>query len=312
MAEEAKEKYELHTEYRPLSFDEFIGNSVMKAGIMAVIDTAHVYIFYGPRGCGKTTLARLIGKQILADKFDIHEINGADKTGVDDMRPILNAAQFTPMGGKTKLYIIDEFHRLSQQAQDSMLKILEEPPKHCYFVLCTTEPEKIRATIKSRGKLFEVKPLTPEESCQLIDWVCKEERITLPPAVRQAIVDRGRDDDSQGIPREMLVALDMVRNMPSERDAIATIQSGSSNAKTIDLARALLAKSTWKEIGGILSTIVDEPETTRYVVLGYMNAVLTKSENDKAAFVISCFASSFMYSKKAGLTAACYDVVKNG
>jgi DNA polymerase-3 subunit gamma/tau len=298
---EQNKPYELHIEYRPLEFDEYIGNAALKASVLSVIDRAHTYIFYGPRGCGKTTMARLIAKKVGAADIDIYEIDAADKTGVDDARQIKANSGFAPMGGKSKVYIIDEFHRLSGNASDALLKTLEEPPDHCYFILCTTEIEKVPATIKSRAKSYEVKSLTVKESEELLDWVCSEERIKLPSQVRQAIID-----NCEGIPREMLVSLDMVRKINKEEDAIALILSSKSNPKVIDLCRALLQKAKWAEIGRILKDIADEPENVRYAVLGYMNAVLLKGDNKQAIIVMSWFENSFMYSRRPGLTAACY------
>jgi DNA polymerase III subunit gamma/tau len=299
-----EKSYELHTEYRPRTFDEYIGNKPLISGILSVIDRAHAYIFYGPRGCGKTTLARLIACKVGAAEFDIHEINAADKTGVDDAREIISNAGFAPLGGKSKVYIIDECHRLSLQAFDAFLKIMEEPPENCYFILSTTMLEKVPATIKSRFKPYEVKPLDQKESEELIDWVCDEEGIKLLPAVKRAIIE-----NKEGIPREMLVALDMVRNVPNEEDAVALILSAGGNPKVIDLCRGLLDRSDWKRISLILRDIVDEPEGVRYAVLGYMNAVLLKGTNDQAAKVATLFLESFMYSKKCGLTMACYTAV---
>jgi DNA polymerase III gamma/tau subunit len=305
MAEQQRD-YEFHREYRPRSFEEYVGNQALKTAVLSVVGTAHTYLFCGPRGCGKTTLARLISHAVGAADMDVHEINAADKTGVDDAREIIAKAPFAPMGGKSKVYIIDECHRLSGSAEDSFLKILEEPPKHCYFILCTTEPEKVKATIKSRAKVYEVKPLTVAESGLLIDWVCSEENIKLPKAVRQAIIEK---DDCAGIPREMLVALDMVCNITSETEAIATIAASQGSAGVIDLCRALIQKAKWPAVGKILREIADEPENVRYAVLGYMNSVLTKGDNKQAVMVIMNFTESFMYSKKAGLTLACYQSV---
>jgi DNA polymerase-3 subunit gamma/tau len=302
----ADEKYELHTEYRPRDFDEFIGGAALKESILSVVDRAHTYIFYGPRGCGKTTMARLIASKVGAADIDIHEINAADKTGVDDIRQIISAAGFSPIGGKSKVYIIDECHRLSGNAMDALLKTLEEPPKHCYFVLPTTELTKVSATIKSRAKAYEFKPLTVKESEALLTWVCSEEKIKLPASVRQAIIDNG-----EGIPREMLVSLDMVRDIAKEEDAVALLLSSKGNAQVIDLCRALLQAAKWTEVCKILREITDEPENVRYAILGYMNAVLVKSDNKQAAIVIGWFLDSFMYSRRAGLTLACYNAVRD-
>jgi DNA polymerase-3 subunit gamma/tau len=305
-----EERVELHLKYRPQTFDEIIGNREIKESIVAGISRSRTFLFYGPRGCGKTTIARLIAKEIGAAEIDTHEIDAADKTGVDDARAIKEASQFSPMGGKFKIYIIDECHRLSGNASDSLLKTLENPPDHCYFVLCTTELQKVSTTIKSRAKRFEVKPLTEAEQNSLIKLVCHREGIRLSPAVRKAIID-----SCEGIPREIIIAIDTIRDTKSDDDALSLINS-LVHREVIDLCRALIKRENWKIVSGILKDLQakEDHERTRMAVLGYMNTVLLNATDtgscNTAALIIEEFKGSVMYSGKAGLTYACYMAVK--
>jgi len=298
------ERQELHLLYRPQNFDEYIGGDALKEAVLSCVDRTRTFLFHGPRGCGKTSLARLIAAHLKIHESDIHEIDAADKTGIDDARQIKSSASYAPMGGSKKIYIIDEVHRLSGNAWDSLLKTLEQPPNHCYFVLCTTELSKVPITIKSRAKSFEVKPLVRKDASLLLEWVCENEQIKLSDPIKNCILD-----NCEGIPREIIITIDTVRDIKKDEDAIELIASAKYNPQIIDLCRALIAKKKWSEITAILSSIADEPESIRYAVLGYMNSVLMKSDNAQAAVVIMCFTESFMYSKKAGLTMACYSSI---
>lgn len=294
----------LHIVYRPRTFDEYIGNEVMIKSVKSALKRTQTYLFFGSRGCGKTTLARLIAHELKINKNDIYEIDAADKTSVDDARQLKSTVSLAPLSGDKKIYIIDECHRLSANAMDSLLKVLEEPPKHCYFILCTTDPDKVSTTIKSRAKAYEVKPLTDENALELINWICHEESIKLNKTIKEAIIN-----ECKGIPREIIITLDSIRDIDNPDEAIQLIQVNKENPKIIDLCRALLKKEKWSEIGKILKDLKDEPESVRYAVLGYMSSVLLNNGNGQAAFVISCFSESFIYSKKAGLILACFNSI---
>lgn len=294
---------ELHLLYRPQTFDEYIGNDTMKQALINSLDSTRTFLMHGDRGCGKTTLARLIAYSKDVADSDIHEIDAASKTSVDDMRQLIATTRYAPKNGKAKMYIIDECHRLSGNAWDSLLKTLEEPPRHCYFGLCTTSFEKVPKTIQSRAKCFEVKPLMKREAERLISWVCENEGINLPDSVKNAIMAQ-----CEGIPREIVIAIDLARGIPDEQEAVKFISARSiHDTQIIDLCQALLSNKKWKDIAAILSGLKDkDPESIRYAVLGYMNAVLLKDENGQAWTIMEFFKESFMYTKHPGLTHACY------
>jgi len=254
-----------------------------------------------------TTIGRLIAYELGIDNIDINEIDAATNTGVEDARTIKTNAAFFPLKSQNKIYIVDECHRLTGNAFDALLKTLEEPPSHCYFVLISSEIDKVPTTIKSRAAKYEVRSLDQRESLSLIDWICEEEKITISDTVKQAIIEQ-----CEGVPREMIVSLDMIKEMKKDEDAIALLFSSKGNPQVIDLCRALLANSKWKQISEILKTITDEPENVRAAVAGYMSAVLLNGENQRAGLILNYFAEkSIIYTKKPALVDLCYVVTNN-
>lgn len=124
----------------------------------------------GPYGTGKTTIARILAKSIVRSKKDLHEINAADNRGIDDVRSWIDSARFSPLGSGGKVYIIDELHQMTNAAQSALLKVLEEPPQNIYFFLCTTEPSKLIAPIRSRCTILELKLFTVQDTCNLLSF----------------------------------------------------------------------------------------------------------------------------------------------
>ena len=196
----------LARKWRPRRFEDLTGQEhVVKALSNALTQGRlhHAYLFTGTRGVGKTTLARILAKclncetgvtpepcgecsackQIDAGRFvDLLELDAASNTGVDNMREVLDNAQYAPTVGRYKVYIIDEVHMLSKPAFNSMLKTLEEPPEHVKFILATTDPQKIPVTVLSRCLQFNLKPMTPQQVVQRLSHVLAQEHITAEPS----------------------------------------------------------------------------------------------------------------------------------
>src|SRR3989344_2853894 len=149
----------IYRKYRPKTFAEMVGQNHIKLTIMSEIaqdNFTHAYLFCGPRGLGKTTVARLLAKAGKA--MDLLEIDAASHTGVDNVREnIIDNVRFSPHRSKFKVFIIDEVHMLSISAFNALLKTLEEPPAHAIFILCTTETHKLPQTIISRCQRFDLK-----------------------------------------------------------------------------------------------------------------------------------------------------------
>lgn len=152
------EKWEL--KYRPQTFDEVVGQNVNAKILASTLDDPyHTMIFQGTSGCGKTTVARIYGNLLNAH---IVEVNAADNNGVEDMRKVLELVRLSPLSNKYRMIIVDEAHMLSNGAQNSMLKALEEPNASTIWVMCTTEVGKILKTIRGRAVMFKFYPVKPE------------------------------------------------------------------------------------------------------------------------------------------------------
>jgi DNA polymerase-3 subunit gamma/tau len=193
----------LHLDYRPQNLDEIIGNqeTILKLEKQLLNpDGPHVFLLSGTRGCGKTTLARIATEMIGCDERDIMEIDVANNRGKEDASKLKEGIRFFPMFGKTKAYILDEVHQGTPAYFNALLKTLEDTPKHVYFFLCTTDPQKVLTTVKSRCSQYTVDPLTQKETVQLLEWVLENEEKELDKAELKKI-----SEVCEGIPREALI-----------------------------------------------------------------------------------------------------------
>jgi len=310
MSERDKRK-PLHTKYRPSSFEEFIGNDATVEALRTILlrTTGDIrsFLFIGPSGAGKTTLARIIGSILRCSQQDFYEYDSANTRGIDTIRDISNNSRYFPLGGKIKIYLLDECHKITNDAQNALLKLLEDPPKHTRFILCTTDPEKLIKTIKTRCTTFQVALLKRPDILKLLKWVCKEENVELGQNLLIKIANA-----CEGSPRQALVILDQVIDIEDEELAIQSIADISViETNTLELCRALLNKNNWTVIANIITNLDDDPEKIRYAILTYMTKVLLGNNNtDRAAQIIDLFKDSVIYSGKAGLTVSCYLTTK--
>ncbi|WP_104735906.1 DNA polymerase III subunit gamma/tau [Hanstruepera ponticola] len=175
--------------YRPQTFKDVVGQQAITNTLLNAIENNHLaqaLLFTGPRGVGKTTCARILAKMINSDgkerededfAFNIFELDAASNNSVDDIRNLTDQVRIPPQVGKYKVYIIDEVHMLSQSAFNAFLKTLEEPPKHCVFILATTEKHKIIPTILSRCQIFDFKRITVTDAKEYLKYIAEEQGI---------------------------------------------------------------------------------------------------------------------------------------
>ncbi len=206
--------------YRSKSFDELVGQEPIARTLRNAIAAgrvAHAYLFCGTRGVGKTSSARLfavalnggtpeVDAAIMAGRdSDVIEIDAASNTGVDNVRELIANAGYRPLRGKYKIYIIDEVHMLSSGAFNALLKTMEEPPEHVKFILCTTDPHKVPATIQSRCQRFDFRPIPSALIGEHLRSVVKQEGLEAEPELIHAVAKAGN-----GSMRDALSLLDRV------------------------------------------------------------------------------------------------------
>lgn len=286
----------LYTKYRPKTFDDFVGLEAEASTIQGLLkkkDAPKVYLFSGPAGCGKTSMARVIASEL--GTTDIRELNSADTRGIDTAREIIENCMY--ISTIPTIYILDEVHQTSKDFQNAMLKILEDVPRNIWFILCSSEPNKIISAVKSRCTEIKFKSLSVRDTMRLCKRVAKEEGATISGDVLEVIAER-----SNGSPRTALVLLE--ESIESGEKALDILGDSVIDSTTLDLCRALLSKGNWREVVTNLETT--EWESIRHAVLGYMSSVLIKSNQKQAAIVIDNFKEPFYNSGKAGFLLACY------
>lgn len=300
----------LYIDHRPTDFDQVVGNEKLVEQLktlLAKTDPPHAYLLTGPSGCGKTTIGRIIASHLGVSDDDFVEVDSADFRGIDTIRDMRRNALYRAMRGTRRMWLMDECHKLSNDAQNALLKGLEDPPAHAYFVLATTDPDKLLPTIKGRCVTFQVQKLADREMVRLLHKVSSKEGERVDRAVLQAIAERadGHSRDALQILEKVLVA--------SSDDRMAVVE-GSETLKstTARLVQALLGRQGWKAVAEEIQKIgEDDFEQVRRGVLGYCTKVLLGGENDKAGEVLDEFREPFFSSGMAGLVLACYRVARS-
>ena len=224
--------------YRPQSFKDVVGQEAITNTLMNAIESNHLaqaLLFTGPRGVGKTTCARILAKMINSDgtekpdedfAFNIFELDAASNNSVDDIRSLTDQVRIPPQVGKYKVYIIDEVHMLSQSAFNAFLKTLEEPPKHCIFILATTEKHKIIPTILSRCQIFDFKRITVKDVKEYLKYIAKEQQIDAEDDALHIIAQK-----ADGAMRDALSIFDRVVSFSGNK---LTRQAVTENLNVLD------------------------------------------------------------------------------
>lgn len=301
----------LYLKYRPNDLNQVVGNDDVVATLEGMLgdlkSCPHSFLLHGPTGCGKTTIARIIANRLGCKGSDLKEVDSAQFRGIDTAREIRNQSNYMALEGNCRVWIIDECHKMTNDGQNGLLKILEDTPNHVYFILCTTEPNKLLPTIKGRCIAIQVKPLSEETMYHLLRRIAHKEGEKLGRDVYDTIAR-----DSLGHPRNALQILEQVlKTTPDKRLAIAQ-QSAAEQSQSIELCRALLKGASWKEVRVILSGLQDQDaENIRRVVLGYCKSILLKGDVIRAGRVLEEFINPFYDSGFPQLIYACYAVIKN-
>ena len=303
------EPLSLYLKYRPQSLDEIMGNEEVVEVLRSQLKKGTLprsLLFHGPTGCGKTTLGRIVARELGAKGSDIKEIDAADFRGIDTIREIRKQIAYKPLEGPYQVWILDEVHRATQDAQSALLKTLEDTPPHVYFILCTTDPQKLLPTIRGRCSQFQVQPLTDKEMRRLLFRVVKAEGESLSKEVYEQIIQ-----DSMGHPRNALQILAQVLSVEPEKRLEVAKRAAETQSQTIELCRALVNRASWKKICEILKGLKEEdPEQIRRAVLGYCQSILLSGKQDnRVAAIMEAFMEPFYNSGFPALVFACYSVL---
>lgn len=286
----------LANKWRPESFDEVVGQAAIVDSLEDICkrNSSQAFLFQGPSGTGKTTLARIAAK-VLCCATPFYEIDAATHTGVDDMRSVQEALRYAPLGKvKRRAIIIDECHRLSANAWDSLLKSVEEPPKHIVWFFCTTNAAKVPNTIKTRCTGFTLKAVSDVELMDLVSFVAKEEKFKASPVVLDLVVK-----EAGGSPRQALSNLAVCANVTDRKAAAEVLRSAVDNDATINFCRFIIkGAGSWVQAMTHIKALSEtNPESVRIVVTNYVGAALKNAKSDDAAMrllqILDAFAEPY-------------------
>ena len=308
----------LYRTYRPATFDEIAGQEHITKTFKNALKNnkiAHAYLFSGPRGTGKTSIAKIIAKAVNCEKApienpcnecdicrgiednsisDVIEIDAASNNGVDEIREIRDKVKYLPGVGKYKVYIIDEVHMLSTGAFNALLKTLEEPPKHVIFILATTEPHKIPATIHSRCQRFDFRGVSVPDMIARLNTIVKEENIAVEKEAIKVIAE-----NAEGGMRDAISLLDQVVSYTDTKVTVLdvhAIKGTVSNEKLLNIVNSIFennAISAIKQLDDLVLLGKEAPRLVDNLIKFYRDLLIFKNvnteENDQLLFTEPTF-----------------------
>ncbi|MBQ3464545.1 DNA polymerase III subunit gamma/tau [Candidatus Saccharibacteria bacterium] len=272
----------LYRKYRPKSLADVVGQDQVVAPLASAIKSgkiSHSYLFTGPRGTGKTSVARILAHEINGFKYeledsylDIIEIDAASNTGVDNIRDLREKALIAPSEGNYKVYIIDEVHMLSKSAFNALLKTLEEPPKHVVFILATTDLEKVPITIISRSQVYTFRLASSDTLLPYLKTLCEKEKINITDNALKVLISRGG-----GSFRDTLSLLDQVSTLstddkPLTEELLASVLGLPLEKKLTDLLTAYVS-GDFNAIASQLKNLLNEGLKPESIATSALNRI---------------------------------------
>lgn len=297
----------LYRKYRPQGFDEVIGQKHVVQTLQNSLKSesiSHAYLFCGPRGSGKTTMARLLAKavncqaktgqkpcnecnscqEIMQNKsMDLVEIDAASHTGVDEIRDLISGLKFAPVSSRYKVFIIDECHQLSKSAANALLKTLEEPPAHAIFILATTESHKMIPTIVSRCQRFDFKRLQTQELIEKLEYILKKEGVKFEAGALSLIAlnARGSFRDAESLLDKCMHFAGGMLKTADIKELLGMVEV-SQISRFVDLLLAKKTKEALLYINNLLQDGVDLQEFSKTLVFYLRQALLFKIDTKVA------------------------------
>lgn len=306
----------LQVMYRPKNFDDVVGNKATILSLKKVLQREQppsAFLITGPSGTGKTTLGRIISDALHCSPSDYTELDASSDRGIDATRALADSMRYMPLSGSKKVILLDEAHMLTKPAQESLLKSLEEPPKHVHWIICTTNPEALKDTLKRRCHIYHLQRVIENDMRDLLKKIIIAEKRK--PAQYPASVMLKLIQVADGSPGIALKMLDQILDLTSVDDMMNIIESigYSDDSVEIGVICKILADSKmtdeelrWKKLMPLLKGLDIDPESGRRVVLSWMEKTLLSTGSARVAGIIHNFKGNFYDSGKAGFVLACY------
>lgn len=275
----------LITRFRPKKFDDVIGHNAVIDSLVTALEkrSSHAFLFSGPAGLGKTTLARLAAAYLGTPRSQLQEVDGANCNSVDDMRELVDKLTYRPLSGKYRSIIIDECHRVSNAAWSILLKPVEEPPEWVFWFFCTTDLSRVPDTIRSRCSRHQLNPLDNTVIRKYLEDICDRAGYDTPDTILQLCTAH-----AEGSPRKALSFLGVCYDARSRAEAFGLIDAKEAEmgGLGIKLARTLKETKKWPAIQKVLSEIQEageNPEGIRHTVRAYFTTAAIGSSDEAAA-----------------------------
>jgi DNA polymerase III gamma/tau subunit len=281
---------ELHLKYRPNDFDELVGQDEVGESIKHCLDSgqSRVFLLSGESGVGKTTMARIIANRVGAEAGNVIEVDAATYSGVEHMRALADSLQYHPMGDNpARVVILDEVHRLSQASWSSCLKVVEEPPPNVYWVLCTTELNRVPDTIRTRTSEYRLSPVGNDDLFALVSVVAEVEEMGHDEYSLNLVCEA-----AAGSPRRALVYLSQVSGASDRAEVARLLRTvEADDDEVLKLARMLTSRKglSWANVQAALKQVTDkDSESVRLQILSYVHkAALNTGSPDNAAYLLT-------------------------